>query len=41
MVDAFSSIHGNPNGDKNNVIKGVEWKFTGRVNTKYAADGAS
>ena len=41
MVDAFSNIHSNPNGNKNEVIKGVEWHLTGRVNTKYAADGAS
>ncbi|KAH6864679.1 hypothetical protein B0T12DRAFT_452578 [Alternaria alternata] len=40
MIDAFSNIHGNPNGNKNDVIKGVEWQLTGRVNTKYAADGA-
>ncbi|KAF2031329.1 hypothetical protein EK21DRAFT_63471 [Setomelanomma holmii] len=40
MTDAFSNIHGNPNGDKNEVIKGVEWQLTGRVNTKYAAAGA-
>jgi len=39
MIDAFSNIHGNPNGNKNDVIKGVEWQLTGRVNTKYAADG--
>jgi hypothetical protein len=38
MIDGFSNIHGN--GDKKNVIKGVEWQLTGRVNTKYAADGA-
>lgn len=41
MIDAFSNIHGNPNGDKNNVIKGVQWELTGRVNTNYAAPGAS
>ncbi|KAF5579435.1 hypothetical protein FPCIR_11093 [Fusarium pseudocircinatum] len=41
MIDAYSNIHGNPNGDKNNVIKGVQWELTGRVNTKYAAPGAS
>ncbi|KAH7198943.1 uncharacterized protein B0J16DRAFT_331389 [Fusarium flagelliforme] len=41
MIDAFSNIHGNPNGDKNNVIKGVQWELTGRVNTKFAAPGAS
>ncbi|KAF1928457.1 uncharacterized protein M421DRAFT_420999 [Didymella exigua CBS 183.55] len=40
MIDAFSNIHGNPNGNKNEVIKGVEWQLTGRVNTKYAAAGA-
>ncbi|KAF4953789.1 hypothetical protein FGADI_5782 [Fusarium gaditjirri] len=40
MIDAYSIIHGNPNGDKNNVIKGVQWELTGRVNTKYAAPGA-
>ncbi|RYN16372.1 hypothetical protein AA0112_g12543 [Alternaria arborescens] len=40
MIDAFSNIHGNPNSNKNDVIKGVEWQLTGRVNTKYAADGA-
>ncbi|KLO78941.1 uncharacterized protein LW93_4264 [Fusarium fujikuroi] len=41
MIDAYSNIHGNPNGDKNNVIKGVQWELTGRVNTQYAAPGAS
>ncbi|KAM0265509.1 hypothetical protein ACHAPA_007658 [Fusarium lateritium] len=41
MVDAFSAIHGNPNGDKNKVIKGVTWQFTGNVNTQYTAAGAS
>ncbi|RGP81751.1 hypothetical protein FLONG3_136 [Fusarium longipes] len=41
MIDAYSNIHGNPNGDKNNVIKGVQWELTGRVNTKFAAPGAS
>ncbi|KAM0228917.1 hypothetical protein ACHAP5_011807 [Fusarium lateritium] len=41
MVDAFSAIHGNPNGDKNKVIKGVKWEFTGNINTQYAAAGAS
>jgi hypothetical protein len=41
MIDSFSNLHGNPNGDKNKVIKGVRWELTGRVNTKYAAAGAS
>ncbi|KAF5009143.1 hypothetical protein FDECE_4587 [Fusarium decemcellulare] len=41
MIDGFSAIHGNPNGDKNKVINPVKWEFTGKVNTKYAADGAS
>ena len=40
MIDAFSNIHGDPNHNKDNVIQGVEWQLTGRVNTKYAADGA-
>lgn len=40
MIDAFSSVHGNPNGDKNKVINPVKWEFTGNVNTKYAAAGA-
>lgn len=40
MIDAFSSIHGNPNGNKNDVIKDVQWELTGRINTKYAAPGA-
>jgi hypothetical protein len=41
MIDAFSNLHGNPNGDKNKVINPVKWELTGRVNTKYAAAGAS
>ncbi|KAF5022178.1 hypothetical protein F66182_5765 [Fusarium sp. NRRL 66182] len=41
MIDAFSEIHGNPNGNKNDVIKDVRWELTGNVNTKYAAPGAS
>jgi hypothetical protein len=41
MIDSFSSLHGNPNGDKNKVIKGAQWELTGRVNTQYAAPGAS
>ncbi|KAL4728169.1 hypothetical protein ACLX1H_004905 [Fusarium chlamydosporum] len=41
MIDAFSAIHGNPNGNKNNVINPVKWALTGNVNTQYAADGAS
>jgi hypothetical protein len=41
MIDAYSSLDGNPNGDKKKVIKGVQWELTGRVNTKYAAAGAS
>jgi hypothetical protein len=40
MIDAFSSIHGNPNNNKNDVIKNVEWELTGRVNTQYAAKDA-
>ncbi|KAH7141006.1 hypothetical protein EDB81DRAFT_761458 [Dactylonectria macrodidyma] len=41
MIDAFSAIHGNPNGDKNKVINPVKWELTGKVNTQYAAPGAS
>jgi hypothetical protein len=41
MMDAFNSVHGDPDGNKNDVIKNVEWEFTGRVNTKYTADGAT
>ena len=41
MIDAFSAIHGNPNGNKNEVIEGVKWELTGEVNTQYTADGAS
>lgn len=41
MISAFTAVHGNPNGNKNTVIKPVNWELTGRVNTKYAADGAS
>jgi hypothetical protein len=41
MIDAFSNIHSNPNGNKNDVIKGLEWQFTSGVNMKYAANGAS
>ncbi|KAK7221442.1 hypothetical protein V2G26_009445 [Clonostachys chloroleuca] len=41
MIDSFSSLHGNPNGDKNKVINPVNWELTGRVNTKYAAPGAT
>ncbi|RGP60885.1 hypothetical protein FSPOR_10386 [Fusarium sporotrichioides] len=41
MIDACSAIHGNPNGNKNDVIKNVKWELTGNVNTQYAADGAS
>ena len=41
MIAAFAAIHGNPNGDKNIVIKGVKWELTGKVNTLYAAPGAS
>lgn len=41
MIDAFSNLHGNPNGNKNTVIKDVKWELTGRVNIKYAAPGAS
>ncbi|KAH7159532.1 hypothetical protein B0J13DRAFT_465562 [Dactylonectria estremocensis] len=41
MIDAFSAIHGNPNGDKNKVISPVKWELTGKVNTQYTAAGAS
>ncbi|OAA80115.1 hypothetical protein LEL_03601 [Akanthomyces lecanii RCEF 1005] len=41
MIDAFSNLHGNPNGNKNTVIDPCNWKLTGRVNTAYAAPGAS
>ncbi|KAL6915582.1 hypothetical protein FSHL1_007032 [Fusarium sambucinum] len=41
MIDAFSAIHGNPNGNKNDVVKNVKWEFTGNVNTQFAAPGAS
>ncbi|KAF4967834.1 hypothetical protein FZEAL_10476 [Fusarium zealandicum] len=41
MIDVFSAIHGNPNGDKNDIIDGVEWEFTGKVNSRFAAPGAS
>ncbi|TFK47229.1 hypothetical protein OE88DRAFT_1648099 [Heliocybe sulcata] len=37
MVDAFSTLHGNPNGNKDDVIQGVQWKLTGNRNTYYAA----
>ncbi|KAF4446659.1 hypothetical protein F53441_9700 [Fusarium austroafricanum] len=41
MIEAFSAIHGNPNGDKNKVIEGVKWELTGNVNTQYATPGAN
>ena len=41
MIDAFTAIHGNPNGNKNIVINGVKWEFTGNINTKYIAPGAN
>lgn len=40
MLGVFSSIHGDPRGNKNDVIKDVQWELTGRVNTQYAAPGA-
>jgi len=41
MLSPFTALHGNPNGNKNTVINPVHWELTGRVNTKYAAAGAS
>lgn len=41
MIDGFTAIHGDPKGDKNNVIKQVKWEFTGNINTKYEAPGAN
>lgn len=41
MIDGFTAIHGNPNGNKNIVINGVKWEFTGNINTKYIAPGAN
>ncbi|KAH6887653.1 hypothetical protein B0T10DRAFT_539018 [Thelonectria olida] len=40
MIDGFSALHGNPNGDKNKVINPVKWEFTGKINTQYTAEGA-
>lgn len=41
MIDGFTQLHGDPKGDKNFVIQPVKWELTGRVNSKYAAPGAS
>lgn len=41
MIDGFSNIHGDPQGNKNNVINPVKWEFTGNINTKYEAPGAN
>jgi len=41
MLDAFIEIHGDPNGNKNDVIKNVQWELTGNRNTQYAAPGAN
>ncbi|KAK7428394.1 hypothetical protein QQZ08_005013 [Neonectria magnoliae] len=40
MIDAFTAVNGNPNGNKNIVINPVKWELTGNVNTQYAAAGA-
>ena len=40
MVDAYSDLDGNPNGNKDDVIQNVQWQRTGRQNTQYAAPGA-
>lgn len=47
MIDSFSSLHGNPNGDKDDVIKNVQWQLTGKMNPQYnpahksSVDGSS
>ena len=41
MIDGFSRLHGNPNGNKNTVINPVKWELTGKINTKYEAPGAN
>ena len=40
MIDAFSSLHGDPDGNKDDIINLVKWEFTGNVNTQYAAPDA-
>ncbi|KAF2753272.1 hypothetical protein EJ05DRAFT_209161 [Pseudovirgaria hyperparasitica] len=40
MIDAFADIHHHPGNNKNDVIRGVKWELTGRINEQWAAPGA-
>ena len=40
MLGAYSTLDGNPGGNKNTVIKDVQWELTGNMNTAYMAPGA-
>lgn len=41
MLGAYTTLAGNPNGNKDTVVEGVQWELTGNQNTDWMAPGAS